>query len=574
MSKQNDSPPRQPDTGQPRPKRAANPQPATDLNGHATGTASAPAPANPAPDNQLPVEWKTDPRERERTRLRVRRELADAVIQVQKADLDKINGLVSIHKAARSVAEWIWTEIPTAEEIESTLYRAVDPPADREEEVRNAIRGGIKYGIAKPNYDFSEPITKAASPAQQDCASQAEAGSGIVKNLADSNDTEPPQLKPRFNLISLETLSQRLPPIEIISKWIAENSSSLWTAKHANFKTFILRDVALCVATGTDFHGYPVKQGHVVYVVAEGAGGFWKRCKAWMIENGIAEIPTSITIIDEPVAIHDPAILRAFIEQIKPLGPILIILDTFARCAIGLDENSARDSGAFMEGGRKLSAETGAHIAIVHHNNRSGEFRGSSALAAAVDTHLSLERNAQDDTLTIKFEKQKDSEELPPQVFTKHVVELHSSGLEDSLVFRRDVNTPAARFSLSNMEQRALEELVQSFGLTGATSSAWWRVCKEAGIAERTFRRAQQKLHQLAIVICPDPGKRGAIYRPNPDKVSDWCQSVPNGAIGTNGTDPSNWCQTVPPPFRGGTNGTDGHQPNETSSTDDDEVRI
>ena len=46
-------------------------------------------------------------------------------------------------------------------------------------------------------------------------------------------------------------------------------------------KTFQGIDMGLCVATGTDYHGKPVRPGPVVYVTGEGQNGLARRLKAW-----------------------------------------------------------------------------------------------------------------------------------------------------------------------------------------------------------------------------------------------------------------------------------------------------
>lgn len=207
------------------------------------------------------------------------------------------------------------------------------------------------------------------------------------------------------------------------------------------------------------------------------------------------------------------------------------MLDTLARCAIGLEENSSKEMGLFAEAMRLVSVQTGAHVMVVHHNNKSGEYRGSSALTAAVDTHISLERGDNGDYVTLKFEKQKDDEELPPMVFTKHLVELGND--ESSLVFRRNDEARGGRFDISPTELKVLKELVSAFGETGATASQWGSICESAGVSKRSFLYAKQKLLKLQMVSCPDTGKRGAIHTPNFEK----CDFLLEGARVQNGAE-------------------------------------
>jgi hypothetical protein len=51
-------------------------------------------------------------------------------------------------------------------------------------------------------------------------------------------------------------------------------------------KTFAMLDMAMCIATGRDWHGHKVKKAPVVYVVGEGTLGIKKRVGAWKQQNG------------------------------------------------------------------------------------------------------------------------------------------------------------------------------------------------------------------------------------------------------------------------------------------------
>ena len=368
---------------------------------------------------------------------------------------------------------------------------------------------------------------------------------------ADAPETMPPA-KPRYALHSLSALSQRPKQEHLIYRVLGRGGTSLLTAKHASFKTFFSLDMALSIACGLDWHGHLIKQGTVVYIVAEGAGGFTKRVRAFCSEHEVP-FPTNFFVIDVPVQIAEERNLRDFVAQLKEITPALIVFDTLARCAVGLEENSSKDMGQFAGAIGTLSVETGAHVMVVHHNNKNGEYRGSSALAAAVDTHISLERDGQGDHVTLKFEKQKDGEELPPMVFTKHVIDIDDG--ESSLVFRRNNESSGGRFTISDSEQKVLKELVESFGEAGATSSRWGRVCKDAGVSERAFWRAKERLiNKFKMVICPNEKTRGAIYQADFSKC-DWLlgAKVPEGANGTYGSQVEQEGAMVPHSLRSGT---------------------
>src|SRR5439155_17182506 len=88
-----------------------------------------------------------------------------------------------------------------------------------------------------------------------------------------------------------------------------------------------------------------------------------------------------------------------------PERPVLIIIDTLARCLVGGDENSAKDMGIAIAALDRLRAELGCSVLVVHHTGHANEERerGSSALRAAVDTLLVL--RAAGSVITLKCAK-------------------------------------------------------------------------------------------------------------------------------------------------------------------------
>jgi hypothetical protein len=321
--------------------------------------------------------------------------------------------------------------------------------------------------------------------------------------------------KRRFTLRSLQELAARPPREHLIEGALYADGTSLLTAKQATFKTFFALDMGLCIATGKAWHGRSVKQGAVVYVAGEGAAGIVSRVRAWCVEHD-CDFPADFHIIDEPAQIADPSLLLQFIETVSAVSPRLIVLDTLARCAVGLDENSAKDMGAFVEAVRLLAERTKAHVMTVHHNNKSGEYRGSTALVAAVDSWISLERPEHGDYVTMRFEKVKDDEAPTPLVFEKHSVMLDNYGRDTSLIFRSTSQGISTGWRLSSAEEKVLAEIAHTFGDGGATVAEWKRSCMAVGVAERTFQLAKNHLAKLKMVECPEPGKRGKKWSVTP----------------------------------------------------------
>jgi hypothetical protein len=414
-------------------------------------------------------------------------------------------------------------------EVESALLDAAHANGyaakDGESAARSTIQSGLNRGELEPERDglpARATATASVSTGARPLAPQS--GNDSTGNNPAPEGEAGEVGAPRFQFQTLAQLRQQPAPQWLIHRLLVRGGTSLLTAKHASFKSFFALDMALCVATGTPWQGFEVARGPVIYVAAEGAHGLRKRADAWEAHHA-REAGENFTVLDVPLRIHETGTRAAFVAEIAALAPVFIVLDTLARCAVGLDENNSGDMGIFSDALGDLARATGAHVLTVHHNNKAGDYRGSSALPAAVDTHLSLERNrdAETPTATLKTEKQKDFEELEPLTFEAREIAIPGArGEAHSLVFERLENTNGSQWRLGSIDQKALDELAGAFGEAGATSTQWWNVCEGAGISKRAFYYAKTRLLEFNAVSCSEPAKRGAVFVPS----ADWCKGA------------------------------------------------
>lgn len=305
----------------------------------------------------------------------------------------------------------------------------------------------------------------------------------------------------RFKFLSMAQVENMPSPAWLIHRLLVSGDTSLLTAKHSSFKSFFALDMALCVAYGFPWHGYEVRPGRVIYVAGEGVGGLKKRIAAWRTYYGM-EPTEDFLLLNNPLQIHDEQTLNDFIRDTEGLKPVFIVLDTLARCTLQLEENSAKDMGLFADAMDRLAKASGAHVMAVHHNNKGGEYRGSSAVPAAVGTHISMERSNDNSKVALKIEKQKDDEELPELYFDKVEVSLPGTqGTKSSLVFRLRETSSGGSFYPSETQIEMLAELINAFGAAGASHTRWKSSCEEGGICkDRTFNYGVQKLHDLNLI--------------------------------------------------------------------------
>ncbi|SDY15278.1 Bifunctional DNA primase/polymerase, N-terminal [Modestobacter sp. DSM 44400] len=157
-------------------------------------------------------------------------------------------------------------------------------------------------------------------------------------------------------------------------------------------KTLLELDWALCIAAGQPWHGRSVRQGRVLYVYAEGARGLRLRRDAWRAYNGGLIVGSNAMFYPSTVPLLDPGWVSGLVEVVAELSPALVVIDTLARATAGADENSVKDMGRALEAAHAIRESSACAVQLVHHTNRSGEYRGSSAIEAAVTDMMTLSR--------------------------------------------------------------------------------------------------------------------------------------------------------------------------------------
>lgn len=146
-----------------------------------------------------------------------------------------------------------------------------------------------------------------------------------------------------------------------------------------------------------DFAGRLVRQGKtIVYIAGEGLHGYASRWECLKPHLGI-DSGSRMYFYCEAVQVMDETSRAEFINQVNERGikPDLIVVDTLARCSVGIEENSNKEMGEFIAAMDALKAVWECGVLIVHHTGKDGHTRGASALIGACDASLMVSK--QDD---------------------------------------------------------------------------------------------------------------------------------------------------------------------------------
>lgn len=210
--------------------------------------------------------------------------------------------------------------------------------------------------------------------------------------------------------------------------------------RSGSFKSFAAIGMGLSVAAGVAWAGtFNVTQGGVCYCAGEGASGLLNRMLAWAAyENqDLGPLPfyvaSRVPAIGERTDRRDLTALMDGIDSIQDQdgAPVrLLVFDTLARGMAGLDENSAKDMGAFMSPFDDIRARFPAtSVLILHHTgHEGGKPRGSTAFTASLDAEYLIEHSH--DLVTVRCKKARDWERPPPTIFAIRTVSFFKEGSE------------------------------------------------------------------------------------------------------------------------------------------------
>jgi hypothetical protein len=227
-----------------------------------------------------------------------------------------------------------------------------------------------------------------------------------------------PDLRPDiFETYDIDYL-MNMPPIEwLMEGLLTKHGFGVIYGAPGIGKSFMSIDWALTIACGLEWHGRPTKQGAVLYIAAEGVGGLGKRIKAWKAHNQVESIK-DFHVLPQAVKLLETLDLDKLTRTIDHFGVefSLIVIDTVARtlAATGSDENDATQAGLFVEACGAIQRHAGCAVLAVHHSGKDASRgqRGSSAIQGGCDTVLAI--SGADGLVTLKVEKQKDAEGVPP----------------------------------------------------------------------------------------------------------------------------------------------------------------
>jgi hypothetical protein len=339
-------------------------------------------------------------------------------------------------------------------------------------------------------------------PSEEEEAANAEvAAKAVEKHEA---------LVERFKVYDPEEYDKRKRPQWIIRNTIPQAELVVVFGDSGSGKSFFVLDMCASIQRGVEWRGLRVQKGRVVYVCAEGAGGFQLRQRAYSSQFGIplrdmpAVIPEGPNLLEKDDAV-------ALCASIKRYGEVaVIVIDTLSAVTPGGNENSGEDVGAVISRCKAISHQTGAVVVLVHHSGKDAAkgARGWSGLRAAADAEIEISRNGDFRTATIT--KQKDGSDGQEYFFKLGVIVVDQDEFDGSDITSCYIEVVQDAPKSSKKEP------------TSAVQKMVWEKAKDLGASSGRIER--KNLVGATVAMLPEPGegerdRRGDMIRQAIDRL-------------------------------------------------------
>jgi hypothetical protein len=314
----------------------------------------------------------------------------------------------------------------------------------------------------------------------------------------------------------------------IIKNVIAAGETSSWIGPPGAGKSALITDLAIHIASGTDWRGHRSKERcGVVYFALERGELVKRRLIAHAARTMAFPAKLPFSIARQVINLLKPNCIDEIVATIRDaekhhgckIG--VIVIDTYAKgiAAGGGDENSAKDQNMTLANLRRIQEATGVHIAIVGHTGKDETkgARGSNAFVGDVD--MMVQFSGEKDARIAEIIINKDGAE---GLLTRYKLEVAVLGKDDDgddittaiiSADKLDSAKEISRATLTKTQRKAMEMLERAIVDSGqdapvsreypqglgkvVTLEVWKACCVKGGLsagtkesADKAFRRA------------------------------------------------------------------------------------
>lgn len=290
----------------------------------------------------------------------------------------------------------------------------------------------------------------------------------------------------------------------VVDELIGTDYVSMWVGESGVGKTMALLDLSFAVASGQEWLNRKTKQATALYIDEEnGKTRFFERARLIMNTRRLGAA-TRLAYLSLPgFNLGNPEDLMILHDKIKETNAGFVVIDAFVDVLAGGDENSSKDVQPIFTGLRRIADTHHCSINLIHHNNKQGGFRGSSAMKGAVDVMISLTGNKPQ--LVFKSTKARDYEgftittrpEWKEETYRLHHVK---EGQKSSPDFQPSSEQRAFMECLSELGQATLKQIGEHLTAYSPNQlKTMWQTLKSNEYAYRVDGRGQGATAILAL---------------------------------------------------------------------------
>jgi hypothetical protein len=241
----------------------------------------------------------------------------------------------------------------------------------------------------------------------------------LKKSLEELEELENPNGHhgtPRFIVHNAADALKPQPPIEyLVDKLITSCSVNVFFGEPGSKKTYSLLSMAVCAAAGRKWLDFDISEPVKVLVIDEESGErrltvrLGDCLRGEFAEDVDPEYLSYVSLAGFDLG--EEKDVKIVSKLIMDVGAQLVVIDALADIMSG-DENSKQETQPVLNHMRKIAENTDCAIVLIHHSNKMGMYRGTSAIKGSVDLMVKVE--SENDSIFVNFttEKNRDGEPL------------------------------------------------------------------------------------------------------------------------------------------------------------------
>ncbi|HEY9413528.1 MAG TPA: AAA family ATPase [Pseudonocardia sp.] len=265
------------------------------------------------------------------------------------------------------------------------------------DEILPTIKSGLKKGMSQPYTRVeADPFSSASDSAgsEPDAYSKELERERIRRRVRSELDAEN---RPALARLSFKEFISAPAPEYLVPKMFYKDGLSVVFGAPGAAKSFLVLDVAMCLATDTPWRGRKLGRHRVHYVMAEGQATNTLRTQAWLTHHDVDEDLADGWFIPyvEPIMLTESGIAD-YLHDVEVDQPDMIILDTKNLMFDG-KEAQGDDYGRMLRTLHRLRRVAGgAAVVLIDHSGLTDDSRtrGSNAQKGGVETEVRVTEEA------------------------------------------------------------------------------------------------------------------------------------------------------------------------------------